>query len=79
MVTVLSMCALMELDLTQESRQLALRDLGGLKVLVNILDTKEVRCIVSNDCQNWAWMSRRHEQTRACVYVCQPLFELQKQ
>ncbi|XP_072290434.1 outer dynein arm-docking complex subunit 2-like [Eucyclogobius newberryi] len=40
------MCSLMELDLQQETFQLAIRDLGGLDVLLNILDTKEIRCII---------------------------------
>lgn len=47
-VTVLTMCSLMEFDLTQETYQLALRDLGGLNVLLNILDTKEIRCIIGS-------------------------------
>ncbi|KAK7939015.1 hypothetical protein WMY93_002341 [Mugilogobius chulae] len=47
-VTVLTMCSLMELDLKQETYQLAIRDLGGLDVLLNILDTKEMRCIIGS-------------------------------
>ncbi|XP_055009111.1 LOW QUALITY PROTEIN: outer dynein arm-docking complex subunit 2 [Boleophthalmus pectinirostris] len=46
--TVLTMCSLMELDLRQEMFQLSIRDLGGLKLLLNILDTKEIRCIIGS-------------------------------
>uniref|UniRef100_A0A8C6S616 Armadillo repeat containing 4 n=1 Tax=Neogobius melanostomus TaxID=47308 RepID=A0A8C6S616_9GOBI len=45
-VTVLTMCSLMEFNLRQEAYQLAVRDLGGLEILLNILDTKEIRCII---------------------------------
>lgn len=46
--TVLTLCAMLNLNLMQEIYQLAIWDLGGLEVLLNLLDTKEERCHVSN-------------------------------
>lgn len=46
--TVLTLCALMDFNLMQETCQLAIRDVGGLEVLINLLDTDEVKCKVSS-------------------------------
>lgn len=46
--TVLTLCTMMDLNLMQETCQMAIRDVGGLEVLLNLLDTNEVRCKVSN-------------------------------
>ncbi|XP_072308414.1 outer dynein arm-docking complex subunit 2-like [Eucyclogobius newberryi] len=48
LVTALTLCVLMELDLKQEKYQLAIRDLGGLVVLLNLLDTREIPCIIGS-------------------------------
>ncbi|KAL1006740.1 hypothetical protein UPYG_G00076220 [Umbra pygmaea] len=42
--TVLNLCLIMDLNLAQETCQLAIRDVGGLEVLINLLDTKEIKC-----------------------------------
>uniref|UniRef100_A0A3Q2PWQ7 Outer dynein arm docking complex subunit 2 n=1 Tax=Fundulus heteroclitus TaxID=8078 RepID=A0A3Q2PWQ7_FUNHE len=47
-VTVLVLCAMMELDLTKETCQLAIQDLGGLEVLLNLLDTNDIRCKIGS-------------------------------
>ena len=39
-----------DFNLTQETCQLAIRDVGGLEVLINLLDTEEIKCKVSNTC-----------------------------
>ncbi|XP_077953101.1 outer dynein arm-docking complex subunit 2 isoform X3 [Gasterosteus aculeatus] len=44
--TVLTLCAIMDFNLMQETCQLAIRDVGGLEVLINLLDTDEVQCKV---------------------------------
>lgn len=35
-----------DFNLAQETCQLAIRDVGGLEVLINLLDTDEVKCKV---------------------------------
>ncbi|TKS87995.1 Armadillo repeat-containing protein 4 [Collichthys lucidus] len=46
--TVLALCAMMDFNLMQETCQLAIRDLGGLEVLINLLDTDEVKCKIGS-------------------------------
>ncbi|XP_074549652.1 outer dynein arm-docking complex subunit 2 [Halichoeres trimaculatus] len=46
--TVLTLCAMMDLNLLQETCQMAMRDVGGLEVLLNLLDTNEVRCKIGS-------------------------------
>uniref|UniRef100_UPI0037E7FF26 outer dynein arm-docking complex subunit 2 n=1 Tax=Semicossyphus pulcher TaxID=241346 RepID=UPI0037E7FF26 len=41
--TMLTLCAMMDFNLMQETCQLAIRDVGGLEVLINLLDTDEVK------------------------------------
>ncbi|XP_056868919.1 outer dynein arm-docking complex subunit 2 isoform X3 [Takifugu flavidus] len=50
--TVLTLCAMLNLNLMKETYQLAIWDLKGLEVLLNLLDTKEERCHVKLlDCE----------------------------
>ncbi|KAJ7378775.1 hypothetical protein OS493_021361 [Desmophyllum pertusum] len=42
--TVITLCGLMDFNLTQEMTQMAIRDVEGLTVLVNILRTDHVNC-----------------------------------
>lgn len=44
--TVIALCSLRDFDLTSESCQFAVRDVGGLDVLINLLDTEDVKCKV---------------------------------
>ncbi|XP_037311989.1 outer dynein arm-docking complex subunit 2 [Pungitius pungitius] len=46
--TALTLCAMMEFNLMQETCQLAIRDVGGLEVLINLLDTDEVQCKIGS-------------------------------
>nr|XP_046227453.1 outer dynein arm-docking complex subunit 2 [Scatophagus argus]XP_046227454.1 outer dynein arm-docking complex subunit 2 [Scatophagus argus] len=46
--TVLTLCAMLDLNLMQETCQLAIRDVGGLEVLLNLLDTDEVKCKIGS-------------------------------
>ncbi|XP_037829249.1 armadillo repeat-containing protein 4 [Kryptolebias marmoratus] len=46
--TVLVLCGLMDFDLTNEACQIAIRDAGGLEILINLLDTDEVRCKIGS-------------------------------
>uniref|UniRef100_A0A3Q3MEL8 Outer dynein arm docking complex subunit 2 n=1 Tax=Mastacembelus armatus TaxID=205130 RepID=A0A3Q3MEL8_9TELE len=46
--TVLTLCAMMDFNLMQETCQLAIRDVGGLDVLINLLDTDEVKCKIGS-------------------------------
>nr|XP_040023656.1 outer dynein arm-docking complex subunit 2 isoform X1 [Gasterosteus aculeatus aculeatus]XP_040023657.1 outer dynein arm-docking complex subunit 2 isoform X1 [Gasterosteus aculeatus aculeatus] len=46
--TVLTLCAIMDFNLMQETCQLAIRDVGGLEVLINLLDTDEVQCKIGS-------------------------------
>uniref|UniRef100_A0A8C8DEZ4 Outer dynein arm docking complex subunit 2 n=1 Tax=Oryzias sinensis TaxID=183150 RepID=A0A8C8DEZ4_9TELE len=43
-VTLLMLCCMLDLDLTQDSCNLAIRDEGGLQFLLNLLDTNEDKC-----------------------------------
>ncbi|XP_076445145.1 outer dynein arm-docking complex subunit 2-like [Babylonia areolata] len=42
--TIIALCSLRDFNLAQETCQLAIRDVGGLEVLINLLDTEEVKC-----------------------------------
>ena len=42
--TIIAMCSLRDFDLENEMNQLAIRDVGGLEVLVNLLDTEVTKC-----------------------------------
>lgn len=43
--TIIAICVLRDFDLHAEANQLAIRDVGGLEILVNLLDTEDPRCI----------------------------------
>ncbi|KAG8443312.1 hypothetical protein GDO86_011923 [Hymenochirus boettgeri] len=42
--TVIALCSMRDFNLAQETCQLAIRDVGGLDILINLLDTEEVKC-----------------------------------
>lgn len=42
--TVIALCCLKDHDLTTEINQMAIQDIGGLEVLVNLLETKDLKC-----------------------------------
>ncbi|XP_044534873.1 outer dynein arm-docking complex subunit 2 [Gracilinanus agilis] len=44
--TVIALCSMRDFNLAQETCQLAIRDVGGLEVLINLLDTDEIKCKV---------------------------------
>uniref|UniRef100_A0A673FHL3 Armadillo repeat-containing protein 4-like n=1 Tax=Sinocyclocheilus rhinocerous TaxID=307959 RepID=A0A673FHL3_9TELE len=46
--TVIVLCALRDFNLVQETCQLAIRDVGGLEVLINLLDTDDIRCKIGS-------------------------------
>lgn len=43
---MIALCSMRDFNLAQETCQLAIRDVGGLEVLINLLDTDEVKCKV---------------------------------
>uniref|UniRef100_A0A2K6B0R0 Outer dynein arm docking complex subunit 2 n=1 Tax=Macaca nemestrina TaxID=9545 RepID=A0A2K6B0R0_MACNE len=45
--TVIALCSMRDFNLAQETCQLAIRDVGGLEVLINLLETDEVKCKVA--------------------------------
>lgn len=45
--TVISLCLLLDFDLTLESSHLAIRDNGGLDTLINLLETDDIKCKIS--------------------------------
>uniref|UniRef100_A0A669DPU4 Outer dynein arm docking complex subunit 2 n=1 Tax=Oreochromis niloticus TaxID=8128 RepID=A0A669DPU4_ORENI len=47
-VTVHTLCAMMDFNLMQESCQMAIQDTGALKVLLNLLDTDEHKCEIGS-------------------------------
>ncbi|KAF6041243.1 ARMC4 [Bugula neritina] len=42
--TIIALCAMRDFNLNQETIQLAIRDVGGLEVLINLLDTEDIKC-----------------------------------
>jgi hypothetical protein len=42
--TIIALCSLRDFDLTNEFNQLAIRDVGGLETIVNLLDTDDAKC-----------------------------------
>ncbi|XP_031349610.1 armadillo repeat-containing protein gudu [Photinus pyralis] len=42
--TVVALCCLKDHDLKTEINQLAIQDIGGLEVLINLLETKDLKC-----------------------------------
>ena len=44
--TIIALCCMRDFNLQQETCQLAIRDVGGLEVLINLLDTEEIKCKV---------------------------------
>lgn len=46
--TIIALCAMRDFNLNQETIQLAIRDVGGLEVLINLLDTEDIKCKVTN-------------------------------
>ena len=44
--TIIALCSMRDFNLAQETCQLAIRDVGGLEVLINLLDTEENKCKV---------------------------------
>lgn len=52
-----------DFNLAQETCQLAIRDVGGLEVLINLLDTEEIKCKVSSTANGPGY--RRHAAVAA--------------
>nr|XP_033787328.1 armadillo repeat-containing protein 4 isoform X2 [Geotrypetes seraphini] len=46
--TVIALCSMKDFNLAQETCQLAIRDVGGLDVLINLLDTEEIKCKIGS-------------------------------
>ncbi|XP_054222150.1 outer dynein arm-docking complex subunit 2 isoform X4 [Homo sapiens] len=46
--TVIALCSMRDFSLAQETCQLAIRDVGGLEVLINLLETDEVKCKIGS-------------------------------
>ena len=42
--TVIALCAILDFDLKLEASHLAIRDSGGLDLLINLLETDDVKC-----------------------------------
>ncbi|KAM4906325.1 LOW QUALITY PROTEIN: outer dynein arm-docking complex subunit 2 [Sylvia borin] len=42
--TLIALCSMRDLNLSQEACQLAIKDTGCLEVLINLLDTEEIKC-----------------------------------
>nr|XP_009476376.1 PREDICTED: armadillo repeat-containing protein 4 [Pelecanus crispus] len=46
--TVIALCSMKDFNLAQETCQLAIRDTGCLEVLINLLDTEEIKCQIGS-------------------------------
>lgn len=59
---MIALCSMKDFNLAQETCQLAIRDVGGLEVLINLLETDEVRCKVSG-------LITMDEEPYSCEYL----------
>lgn len=41
------MCSILDFDLSQEACQLAIRDSNGLDLLINLLETNDIKCKIA--------------------------------
>ncbi|NXV71177.1 ARMC4 protein, partial [Atlantisia rogersi] len=46
--TVIALCSMRDYNLAQETCQLAIRDVGCLEVLINLLETEEIKCQIGS-------------------------------
>ncbi|XP_072109988.1 outer dynein arm-docking complex subunit 2 isoform X2 [Mobula birostris] len=46
--TVIALCSMKDFNLSSETCQSAIRDVGGLEVLINLLDTDDIKCKVGS-------------------------------
>ncbi|XP_074754065.1 outer dynein arm-docking complex subunit 2 [Athene noctua] len=46
--TVIALCSMRDFNLAQETCQMAIRDIGCLEVLINLLDTEEIKCQIGS-------------------------------
>ncbi|XP_069770615.1 outer dynein arm-docking complex subunit 2 isoform X4 [Narcine bancroftii] len=46
--TVIALCSMRDFNLSSETCQLAIQDVGGLEVLINLLDTEDIKCKVGS-------------------------------
>ncbi|KAL5005970.1 hypothetical protein ScPMuIL_017128 [Solemya velum] len=46
--TIIALCSMRDFNLSQETCQLAIRDVGGLEVLINLLDTEDIKCKIGS-------------------------------
>ena len=46
--TLIALCAMRDFNLQQETCQLAIRDVGGLELLINLLDTESTNCKIGS-------------------------------
>ncbi|KAI9221380.1 armadillo-type protein [Blastocladiella britannica] len=46
--TIIAICSLRDFDLLNENNQLAIRNVGGLEILVNLLDTDDPKCKIGS-------------------------------
>nr|XP_006811379.1 PREDICTED: armadillo repeat-containing protein 4-like [Saccoglossus kowalevskii] len=46
--TIIALCSMRDFNLTQETCQLAIRDVGGLEVLINLLETEDIKCKIGS-------------------------------
>ncbi|NWX01330.1 ARMC4 protein, partial [Caloenas nicobarica] len=46
--TVIALCSMRDFNLAQEACQMAIRDIGCLEVLINLLDTEEIKCQIAS-------------------------------
>ncbi|NXD64065.1 ARMC4 protein, partial [Eolophus roseicapillus] len=46
--TLIALCSMKDFNLAQETCQMAIRDIGCLEVLINLLDTEEIKCQIGS-------------------------------
>jgi hypothetical protein len=54
--TIIALCSLRDYNLSQEASQFAIRDVGGLEVLINLLDTEDSKCKVNHIELDWCFV-----------------------
>uniref|UniRef100_A0A8C7JW62 Outer dynein arm docking complex subunit 2 n=1 Tax=Oncorhynchus kisutch TaxID=8019 RepID=A0A8C7JW62_ONCKI len=63
--TVIALCSMRDFHLAQQTCQLAIRDVGGLEVIINLLDTEEIKCKILGSLKILKETSRSSQIRRA--------------
>ena len=67
--TVIALCALRDVNIEQESSQLAILELGGINVLLNILKTDHWACVVRQTSRTYYLLYKKKTREKKQIRV----------